>query len=917
MRERLSMDYGWKFHLGDIIPTKPNWHLDTYFATKAGGALGAAAHFFDDSAWRELDIPHDWAIEMPYDETENINHGFKPRGIAWYRKTFKLPEELKDRQLYLEFGSVLTHCEVWVNGQPMHRNHCGYTGFIIDITSMANFGSLINTAAVRVDAEAFEAWSYEGAGINRHIDLHITDKLHIKPQGVYVKPIKTGGRPAYENGCTWDTEIEITIRNAFETGCQAEVRSEIIGADGITVASASSHFHLEAGNESVVSQNIPVTDPNLWSVDSPALYTLRTTVFIGSKSVDEVNTVFGYRTIHFDANEGFFLNDKSFKIKGTCNHQDHAGLGAALPDTMHEFRISKLKEMGCNAYRCAHHPPASELLDACDRLGMLVMDENRNFGDSPEIIAQLETMVRRDRNHPSVIMWSIFNEEMIQTTSAGRKIALNMVRAVKKLDTSRPVTAAMNAVVSDDAGVTDVVDVVGINYFQGQYDDFHNLFPDKPILGSENNCTYGTRGIYKSDTENRRFADNDTESTEFGELARKSWSIIDSRPFMAGIFVWTGFDYKGEPYPYKWPVVSSNHGNLDVCGFPKSGFYLHQALWTDEPMIHIHPYWNLPEGSEVTVRVYTNCEEAELFQDGLSLGKKSVDRYEMASWDVVYSPGCLHAIGYTDGSAKAETSVETSGKPSALLLEPWRSELASDGVDTIPVTVRAVDENGRFVPNAMDTVDFQIIGGGKIPGVGNGDNTCHEPDKAERRSLFNGLCQVIVQSGFEAGEITLSASARGMKSAELTIPCVKAERKKYIPSEKYNRFVTGWRKTPITQEKPDINLKLETHDMNSWLHAETGNGEDNAFAANPGYSLYRATFDRPSLFSPFVLDFEGIAGAAEIYADKVLVAVKSSCDEESVTVTSPATGSETATIDVIIDGRGGHGGITKTVKITS
>ena len=816
MAEILSMDYGWRFCLGDVLPAKVEGHLATYYAVQAGGARGAADPSFDDSAWREVDVPHDWAAETPYCEEENSNHGYKPRGIAWYRKTFRLPEEYDGKLLYLEFGSVITHCKVWVNGQLLCRNFCGYTGFVVDFTSIARFGAKLNTIAVRVDAEAFEAWSYEGAGINRHVDLHVADMLSIKPMGVHVNPVKTADG--------WDTQIRVDIQNRSEKDCEVMVVSTITGpyrdpsaakdgnpppalpdlrakagfdavgknAGGKSAGTAEGLIQIGQGGERAVDISIPVSDPSLWSVDEPSLYMLRTEILRGGLPADSADIFFGYRTIRFDAGEGFFLNGLPLKIKGTCNHQDHAGLGSALPDSMFRFRIEKLKEMGCNAYRCAHHPPAKEFLDACDRMGMLVMDENRNFGDSPEHTAQLEAMVVRDRNHPSVILWSLFNEESLQTTRTGRKITQNMARAVRRLDGSRPVMAAINEEISDREGAMDALDVVGINYFQFQYDDFHRMFPDKPLIASEANCAYGTRGVYESDAGEMRFASDDTESTPFGSTARKSWQEIDSRPFIGGVFIWAGFDYKGEPFPYKWPSVSSHHGNIDVCGFPKSGYYLHQAYWTDSPMLHILPHWNLPgaAGKDVRVQVYTNCGEAELFQDGLSLGRKPVGKYDMAAWDVRYTPGRLHAVGYINGKAAAEGAAETADEPCSLELIPWRRELVADGTDAIPVTVRAVDAKGRFVPAASDMVKFCIEGGAKILGVGNGDPTCHEPDKAESRSLFGGLCQVIIQSGFKHGEAMLTARAWGLRTAELKLTLRESGRRPYIPSQAHESHVT-------------------------------------------------------------------------------------------------------------------------------
>jgi beta-galactosidase len=415
-----------------------------------------------------------------------------------------------------------------------------------------------------------------------------------------------------------------------------------------------------------------------------------------------------------------------------------------------------------------------------------------------------------------------------------------------------------------------------------------------------------------------QFTSDDSECTEFGDTARKSWFEINSRPFIAGGFIWTGFDYKGEPYPFNWPCINSNTGNLDVCGFEKSGFNLHQAFWSEVPMLHILPHWNLQgkEGTSVRVQIYTNCTEVELFQDGKSLGSKSVDKYNMVSYQVIYTAGKLSAIGRINGEIKAQNQVETSEKAYALALKPWHKTLNADGVDTTPITVSAVDEKGRFVPLATNMVKFQIKGQGKILGTGNGNPTCLEPDKAESRSLFGGLCQVIVRSDFEAGEIEILATAEGLQPAKLTIPCIEAVRRKYIPYAEPEKFVTGFRKTPVSNEKPDVNQKLESGDMNSWLHVNVGNGVDPAFSVNRGYSLYRATIAKSNAYSPVNIFFEGITGKAELYVDKILFHVKNSFDEERVTINYPASGGASLMIDVILDGNDGNAGISKPVKIT-
>jgi len=775
VRERLLMDTSWKFHWGDLAAPPVKDHGGTYGAAKAGAARGAASPDYDDSKWPTVNLPHDWAVEGGFDPGQNVDHGFLARGIGWYRRKFRLDEQDNGKCIALEFDGVLTHCTVWLNGHLLHRNWCGYTGFRVDISDVASHGDQLNTLAVRVDANAFEGWWYEGAGIYRHVWLVKTWPVHVAQWGVWVNPVKV-------SETEWETRIETTVENAGFEEATFEVVSTVLAPGGSIVGTVRSEATLPGRRSVTLRQVLPVSAPDLWSLEARNLYTAKTEILSGGAVIDDYLTTFGYRTIRFDADHGFFLNETPLKLKGTCNHQDHAGVGAAVPDSIHEFRIRRLKEMGSNAYRCAHNPPASELLDSCDRLGMLVMDENRNFGSSPEILDQLRTMILRDRNHPSIILWSLFNEEPLQGTVVGEKMARTMARLVKELDPSRPITAAMNSGILDDAGVANVVDVMGINYSQPSYDPFHQKRPAKPIVSSENDCAFSTRGVYETSERTKYFDSYDRHHAPWGECARKSWKEIASRSFVSGIFIWTGFDYRGEPSPYEWPCISSHWGIMDTCGFAKDSFYLHKALWTEEPVIHILPHWNWPglEGKGIKVMCFTNCEIVELFLNGRSLGPRPVDPYEQIEWEVPYEPGRLKAVGLKAGKAVSKT-IETTGPAIELRLLPDRESVRADGEDALPVTVSTVDEQGRFVPTANCRVAFAIAGPGRIIGVGNGDPTCHEPDKGLSRSVFNGLCQVIVQADAEAGQIVLSASSPGLRPATLHIQCQDCARRPFVP----------------------------------------------------------------------------------------------------------------------------------------
>ena len=517
-----------------------------------------------------------------------------------------------------------------------------------------------------------------------------------------------------------------------------------------------------------VNSNVKIDKPALWSPESPQLYKLVLSVESKGRVVDRTETTFGIRTVAFDADKGFILNGKPYVLKGTCNHQDHAGVGSAVPDRLQFYRIERLKAMGCNSYRTSHNPPTPELLDACDRLGMLVMDENRILGSSPDILDQLEGLVRRDRNHPSVFIWSIANEEAAVhgQDNAGR-VADTMQRLVHKLDPSRKVTYAANAG-NLYRGINSIIDVRGWNYnISKATDQYHAEHPKQPNVGTEQGSTTTTRGIYFDDKEKGYVTAYGTFAPPWAHRAEVWWSFFAERPWLSGGYVWTGFDYRGEPTPYSWPNINSHFGILDMCGMPKDIFYYYKAWWTNEPTLHIAPHWNWQgkEGQEFVVEAYTNADEVELFLNNESLGTKKVEKYQKPQWKVKYAPGTLLAKAVKNGKPFAETKVETTGEPATLVLEVDRREINADGQDLSIVTVSSTDAQGRTVPTASNLVEFELVGPGKILGVGNGDPSCHESDIEPKRSLFSGYAQVYIQSSLEPGELVLTARSKDMKEA--------------------------------------------------------------------------------------------------------------------------------------------------------
>lgn len=766
--ERLLLDSGWRFLRGDVVLRKPRGDAETYASTKAGAAGGAAGRTFDDKAWRTVNLPHDFVVEGPYEADANTAQGYRPKGVAWYRRTLHLDPSDRGKYLELQFDGIATNATIWFNGNVVAHVWSAYDSAYVDITPFARFGDNPNTIAVRVDSDPLQGWWYEGGGLYRHVWLAKRAPVHVITDGVYA-------HPRFENGA-WRVPVEATLANIGETATPVEVHAALYNPDGRLVTKGRAAVTATPLDRQVARIPLTVATPRLWSVETPTVYTVRTTVLQAGVEIDRTTTRIGFRTQRFDADKGFFLNGKSVKIKGVCIHQDHAGLGVALPDAIIDYRLRRLKELGCNAIRSSHNAPTRELLDAADRLGFLVMDENRLFNPSPDYLSILQWMVRRDRNHPSVILWSVFNEEPLQGQPEGYEMVRRMSHAVKALDDTRPVTAAMNGGVFAPVNVSQAVDVVGFNYQIPLYDKYHAAHPDKPITSSEDTSAVMTRGEFKTDMDRHLLADDDSVARPWGATHRGAWKAIATRPFVAGAFVWTGFDYRGEPQPFEWPTASSSFGIMDLCGFPKSAFFIHQAQWVeDRPIVNLSPHWTWPgrEHDLIPVMVMANTETVALYLNGKLIGEQPVDAYEMNHWQVPYSPGRLEAVGRTKGRIVARAAVETAGAPTALRLTPDRPTLTADGRDAVPITVEALDARGRHVPTVNLMVEFEISGG-EIIGVGNGDANSHESEKAPRRSLYNGLAQVIVQSdAANAAEIRLVARTGGLEPAILRIGLIR------------------------------------------------------------------------------------------------------------------------------------------------
>lgn len=768
-REVLLMDKGWKFNLGHICSPESDfgYGMKRPFA-KAGEAYGALAVDFNDSTWRTVDLPHDWVAELGFVNTDNFDiksHGYKPVGreypensIGWYRKSFTLPESDRGRRISLKFDGIFRDSEIWVNGHLIHRNLSGYLEVIVDITDYVVYAKK-NYVVVRADASKYEGWFYEGAGIYRHVWLIKNDPLHFTPYGIFVYSDVKGQQAK--------VSVESEIKNQGNSMVNYSVISTILDAEGKKISSASMDQELEKRKTTNGRQVFEISNPHLWDLDDPYLYTLVSEISMDGKVIDRRETKFGIRTLVFDKDKGFFLNGRFVKIQGVCCHQDHAGVGSALPDRLQYYRIEKLKEMGVNAYRTSHNPPTPELLDACDKLGMLVMDENRLLGSAPEFENQLKTLVKRDRNHPSVFLWSIGNEEWcVQWNETGRNLAVSMTETIKELDPTRLITYGGNNG-KEYTGINSVMEMRGFNYCLYDIDIYRKEHPEQILIGSEVSSMVSTRGEYKDDTVKGYLRDYDINKPEWGSTAEYWWKFFDERAWLMGGFVWTGFDYRGEPTPYSWPCINSHFGIMDMCGFPKNTYYYYQSWWTDKDVLHLFPHWNWTKGDSVSVWCFTNCQEAELFVNGKSAGKKTVDKNGHLEWEVVYEPGYIEVQGVRNGKT-LKSRVETTGKAVKLKVEPDRLNINADGEDVCIINIKALDDQGRDVQTANNLLGFELVGKGKILGVGNGDPSCHEadicPDGNWKRSLFNGKAQIIIQAEVIPGTIELKISSPGLET---------------------------------------------------------------------------------------------------------------------------------------------------------
>lgn len=710
--------------------------------------------------WLPLSLPHDYIIGQEPKETNNNTLGFFTYENAWYRKHFSLDPSDEGRRISLYFEGVAVHCKVYVNGCYMLTNNCGYNSFEVDITDVVDFDAS-NTVAVYVDTSEHEGWWYEGAGIYRPVWLIKSEPVAVDLYGVYVHPEK-------QDGDLWRLPVDTTLRNdAFEART-ASVLSVAYGPDGRETARAEDTINLPARGKATLYQHMSLSSPSLWDIETPNLYTLKTTVSVDGADVETQENRFGFRTIRFDKDAGFFLNGRNVKIQGVCCHQDYGLTGKAVPRRVQRYRLELLKEMGANGYRAAHYPHHAYTLDMLDELGFLVMSETRWYESTPEGMAQLDMLIKRDRNHPSVILWSAGNEEPLHLTRPGRRIAMAMLHRIRQLDSTRPVTTAVSHNPAAST-VRDIVDVMGVNYNLTHFDAIHADCPDVPLLSSECAATSTTRGWYLADCPGRGYISAYDHDVNKSFLKRETtWKYIMERPWIAGGYQWAGIEHRGETV---WPRLCSQAGALDLYLNRKDAFYQNQSHWTKAPMVHLLPHWNWQgyEGQPIRVVAYTNCQAVELFLDGQPLGQRDVEPFGHAEWLVPYAPGRLTAKAYRDGACVCEDAVETTGEAVALRLKLERDGLLADGEDVAILTCDCVDAQGRHVPDANPMVRFYTNDKGVI--LGTGSDVCdHVPVTSHDRKMRAGLVSLVARTGTQPGGLVVTAEADGLLRAVLTIP---------------------------------------------------------------------------------------------------------------------------------------------------
>ena len=773
-RETIRLNDGWRFAIGHVDMARDYTHGTEYFPylTKTGDGhnQGPANPQFDDSRWRQVTLPFDWVVDLPFSGEASHSHGYKTVGwkypetsAGWYRRHLTVPESDLGRRISVQFDGIFRNSQVFVNGHYVGGEPSGYATQVYNLTEYLNYGG-DNVLTVRADASIEEGWYYEGAGIYRDVWLVKTQPLHVVPFGTFISFSVTDAATDH-SGAT--AKIETTVRNEQPKALQLTIRQTLRDAQGKTVAwTESAAQTLAAMDVAKVEQELRVFQPQLWSLERPVLYTLTTEVLADGQLQDVYETKTGIRELRFDTEKGILLNGQPIMVKGCDLHQDHAGVGAGIPDGLWLYRVKQLKKYGFNTIRSSHNPATPALLDICDSLGMLMIDETRLLGTADHQLSLMRRMMERDRNHPSVMLWSIGNEEWgCEGSITGERIAQKMVEEAHYIDPTRLTTYGN----SGGYGIVKMTDIHGYNYIvQNDVENRHRAHPDWFVIGTEETSGCGTRGVYFTDSIKGWMRSINYEGEERTNGAKnvieRGWKFYAENSWAGGPCYWTGFDYRGEPNPMVWPATGSQFGILDYCGFPKDEAFYLKSWWTDEPVLHLLPHWNLRghEGESIEVWAYTNCDRVELTQDGRSLGTQTVEPNGHAVWQTVYKPGKLVAKGYRNGRLLKKTIVETTGEAVQLTAEVNTTTLRRNGEDVVVVDVTLLDKKGRFVPDAADEIAVKVNGPAIVLGWGNGDPGFKDVErpvsddwKHARLRAFSGRAQVIIRSEQGDGAVNI------------------------------------------------------------------------------------------------------------------------------------------------------------------
>lgn len=848
MRETYSLNFDWKFCKSSEID---EIKIDDYFGsfvsnTKVGSACGARGDGFFDGNWETVRLPHDWSLDDDFIESGGVS-GNKPISSAWYRKSFNVPKEWDGKRIIIKFDGIAVVSNIYLNNILVATSTSSYTPITIDSTDFLRYGSC-NCLAVEVHNTPQEGWWYEGGGIYRNVNLIVTEKVAFNDDGIFVRTEKISDN-------VWKIKIrtevlteEIDLSKKYEVSIKYNDKSLLVPLD-----------------ESM-EQEMTVENPNVWDIDSPELSQITAELFCNGILIDKEDVVFGFREVLF-TEKGCLLNGRKVKLKGVCLHHDHAGVGTAVPYALHLYRMKLLKSMGCNAIRTSHNPQSPEFYRACNEVGLLVMNETRHFSSTNECLHQLREFVRRDRNHPCVVMWSIFNEEPLQCSKSGEKMARTMKAVITKEDGTRPLTGGMNGPLEKE-GVVNVVDVMGFNYLQYGYDEFHKNYPQMPIVGSETGSYVTTRGELKTNIDKGHFSAYGKVLWEnllpWSDTPGGTWRNIMEREFVLGGFYWTAFDYRGEAG--KWPSVTSKFGAMDLCGFPKENYFWHRSLWRDEPAVFLAPHWNFSDGEYVEIRCYSNCKLISLAINGEKIKTWKQDMYDPKPQIVPFSPGCITAIGYDEsGKEMCRDIIYTAGEATHIKTEVSTHILKADGEDTLILNVFALDENENIVPDFDGVVNFSLSGVGKILGTGNGDNASHEKDRNPFRHMFHGMCQAILQATNDVGNMDITINCENFPVIKEQIKVETCENRKWIPSTACQISIGPWRMSDIHSKYPTT--KEIVNGLFTWIPTMVGYGKSLMMSQKNGFATVSGLVTIPNDIDDrkAVLVFERVVGNFDVY----------------------------------------------------